>query len=56
MMINEETMLCLNKSCTAGVELGNTHCTDKGQVQDGAKDWYSPDKAYNHWKEAPGCD
>lgn len=28
-------------------------CTDKGQVQDGAKDWYSPDKAYNHWKEAP---
>ena len=36
--------------------LGNTYCTDEGQVQDGAEDWYSSDKAHDNWEETPGWD
>lgn len=34
--------------------LGNTHCTDEGQVQDGAQDWYSSDETYYNREETPG--
>lgn len=38
-----------------GVALaGPVHvCADEGQVEDGAQDRYSPDKAHHDWEEAP---
>lgn len=33
-----------------------TYCTDEGQVEDGAEDRYSSDKANDDWEETPARD